>query len=191
MLPALTALVVLLTIATAANFLLTSALARRLRTVELAGARPARRPPAGTRVSDFAARSVSGRAIERADLLGGERLAVFLQVGCGPCGDLIADLAGNAAAGGFPTYFFVSGDPSDTKTREMAGRLSGLGEVALVGTGPEVGAAFGGIDVFPTLLVLRDAVVTASGHDLAGTLPDRPGEAGRGDRVPAHAADGR
>ncbi|WP_354645354.1 hypothetical protein [Kitasatospora camelliae] len=184
MLPALIALTALLAIATAANLLLTFAVVRRLRAVEEAGPPAPRRPPVGTRVADFTAPAVSGRTVTRADLLGGERVVGFLQVGCGPCADLIDTLAGHPALAALPGYFFVSGDPSDPLAREMAGKLGVLGEVALVGDGLDVPAAFGGVEAFPTLLVVRDALVTASGHDLAA-LP-RSAE-----RDPVGAAGGR
>ncbi|MEV8100272.1 hypothetical protein [Kitasatospora sp. NPDC085879] len=171
MLPALIALTVLLAIATATNLLLTFALVRRMRAIEATGLRTPRRPPAGTPVADFTVRSVGGRTIGRGDLLGGDRLVGFLQVGCGPCAELIADVTRLVATPVLPAYFFVSGDPSDPRTREMAAQLAAIGEAALVGDGLEVATAFGGVEAFPTLLVLRDAVVTASGHDLAGVLP--------------------
>lgn len=165
---ALWVLVVALGITTVANTLLTFAVIRRLREIEArraGGDDPL--PAVGTRVGEFSARTVSGEHVDQSDVASGEALVGFFLEGCGPCAKLIETLVeAPADLAMLDPLFFVTGDAASEETREIAAKLRPLGRVALVGKGPDVGEAFGGITSYPALLGVRDGVVTRTGRTL-------------------------
>ncbi|WP_405358874.1 hypothetical protein OG535_05965 [Kitasatospora sp. NBC_00085] len=172
MLTALIALAVVLGIATAANLVLTFAVIRRLRTLEEGGpGAPDALPAVGTAVGEFSAVTTFGEELTVADVASGDAFAGFVMVGCTPCGTLIDSLAGGAATGADDPLFFVIGDPESPETRRMTAALGAVGRVAVVAEKSSATAAFGQVGAFPTLLRLKDGVITAAGHELADVVP--------------------
>ncbi|MCX4750515.1 hypothetical protein OG455_34245 [Kitasatospora sp. NBC_01287] len=183
MLATLSVLASVLGIATAVNLSLTFAVIRRLREMEAGqgGAAAEKLPPTGFPVAEFTAETVSGRSLSRADIAGGEALVGFVMVGCGPCAQLIDSLTGGADTGVADPLFFVIGDPSSAEAQGIAGKLSPVGDVALVADVPALTAAFGGVRSYPTLIRLRDGVIVQAGHNLDGVRAPtaaRPAPAG-------------
>ncbi|MFI9328326.1 hypothetical protein ACIGZJ_12380 [Kitasatospora sp. NPDC052868] len=172
MLTALIVSTVALGLAIAANLVLTFAVIRRLRTLEEGGTgAPDALPAVGTAVAEFSAVTTYGEELTAADVAAGDAFAGFVMVGCTPCGTLIESLAGGAATGAADPLFFVVGDPENPETRRMTAALDAVGRVAVVAEKSSATAAFGQVGAFPTLLRLKDGVITAAGHDLADVVP--------------------
>ncbi|WP_030461677.1 hypothetical protein [Kitasatospora sp. NRRL B-11411] len=165
---ALCILAAALGIATALNLSLTFAVIRRLREIESRPIGPGmdRLPAVGTAIGGFDAGTTAGGRLGRADLAAGEFLAGFVMTGCGPCADLVAELDRTAAVDTEKTLFFVTGDPEAEETAALAAKLGRFGRVVLVGHNSSVTAAFGGVMAYPTLLRIRDGVITHAGTTL-------------------------
>jgi hypothetical protein len=161
----LAALVGALTLLTGFNLLLLFAVLRRLREIEDRGApAPAEvAPAAGIRVRPWSVTLTDGAAMSDVDL-GPDAVVLFLTPGCGPCGRLVRQVADDPAALGGAALAVVVGDaPGD---RTYADVLPQNLPLAYADEGAPIVAAFGGVDAFPTVVVVRDGIVRASGHDL-------------------------
>ncbi|MCM2420609.1 hypothetical protein [Streptomyces sp. RKAG293] len=176
MLVTLCVLAAVLGIATALNLSLTFAVIRRVKDIEAGSGEGGRKlPPVGLSVGEFRAETVTGRPVARTDVAAGERFVGFVMVGCGPCAQLIESLDGDGGllrTGGTEPLFFVVGEAG---SEVIAAKLSAVGEVAVLADETEVAAAFGNVASYPTLLRLRDGVVTHAGHTLDGvglSLPE-------------------
>jgi thiol-disulfide isomerase/thioredoxin len=166
-------LAVLLGLATAANLLFTFAVIRRLRALEERGG-PASAAPAlpavGSAVGEFTVLTTGNERLGRSSVSTGQVLVGFVSVGCAPCRALVEEVAAGTLAVDGRCLFLVSGDSSIEAAR-MAEVLSELGPAAIVTDQPEVAAAFGGVNAYPTLLRLDEGVIVAAGHELAAVQP--------------------
>lgn len=172
MLVTLCVLAAILGIATALNLSLTFAVIRRVKDIEASpGGGGEKLPPVGFTVREFSTETVTGRPVARTDIAAGDRFVGFVMVGCGPCAKLIESLGGDddgvLRTGGTAPLFFVVGD-AGSEAEEIAAKLSAVGDVAVLTDKAEVTAAFGNVASYPTLLRLRDGVVTHAGHTLEG-----------------------
>lgn len=127
----------------------------------------------GQRVGPFEARTAGGGAISQRDLASGDSLVAFVSMGCPPCQEVLAELATARPLPERRLFVFVMGDDADAAT--VAARLPWAVVSRAELNGP-TGAAFGGVDGYPRLLLVSDAVITASGLSLeqvirAGTAP--------------------
>jgi hypothetical protein len=162
----LAALVGALTLLTGFNVALLFAVLRRLREIENRGApAPAQvTPAAGTRVGPWSAALTNGAAVTDVDL-GPDAVVLFLSPGCGPCARLVGQVADDPAVlGGGPALAVVVGDVPGAHT--YADVLPHHLPLAYAGEHDPIVTAFGGVDAFPTVVVVRGGVVRASSHDL-------------------------
>jgi hypothetical protein len=153
------AAVAALSVVTAFNTLLCFAVIRRLRGVppapDLDG------PAVGTVVGGFATVTTGGAPLTSADVA--DSVVLFLSPGCGPCRDVAAAVAGRPAG---EAVAFILGSAADEDAAGFAAGLEPYARVAYVEHGDAVTAAFGGIGGYPTLLRLRNSVVTGNGATL-------------------------
>lgn len=170
----LIAAVVLLAAVTAGHLLLTFALIRRVRELQnqaATGPRDTGLPEIGTPVGRFSVQPLDGGRLDTEDLATGDTLVGFFAAGCAPCETVVADLLETPPAERFVAFV----DESEAEpTRELATRLRGIAEVAVVPWDSALPAAFKQ-EGFPTLLRVRDGVVVAAGRKRAdvGTLAVR------------------
>jgi hypothetical protein len=160
----LAAVVGALTLLTGFNLVLLFAVLRRLREIESRHAPAEVTPAAGTRVGPWAVTLDDGTAMADVDL-GPDAMVLFLSPGCGPCGRLVGQLADDPAVlGGGPALAVVVGDLPGART--YADMLPSPLPVAYAEEDDPIVVAFGGVDAFPTVVVVHGGVVRASGHDL-------------------------
>jgi hypothetical protein len=160
----LAAVVGALTLLTGFNLVLLFAVLRRLREIEGRGAPAPVSPAVGTRVGPWSATLTDGAVTTGADL-GPDVVVLFLSPGCGPCGRLVGQVADDPAVlGTGPALAVVVDDLPGART--YADVLPDSLPVAYVEQHDPVVAAFGTLDGYPTVVVVRGGVVRASGHDL-------------------------
>ncbi|GAA4464296.1 hypothetical protein [Phytohabitans houttuyneae] len=151
-------------ILTLLNLSLTAALIRYVRERDAADTH--HRPPAfatGQRVGSFQAWTVAGDAVSEQDLDGGDSLVAFVSAGCPPCQDVLAQLETGVPLPERRLFVFVFGDDADAAS--VAARLP-RAVVARTEVAGQVGDAFGGVEGYPRLMLVSDAVVTAVGLTL-------------------------
>lgn len=162
---AITAVVIALSIAVAANFVLLLAIVRRLRLQ-----RPA--PPAielpriGMQAPGFAAEDADGQWIDDSFYSHyGEAVVAFLSDDCVPCQHVRAELARDPLQG--PVLAFVHTRDGGPQQSEFAADLARTGaRTVLLEPGSDIPKRFS-VAAFPTLLRLRDGIVVASSIKLA------------------------
>ncbi len=161
---ALTAVVVALSVAVAANFLFLLAVVRRLRLQ-----RPAPSvidlPRLGMRAPAFAAQDVDGRTVDDDFYTQGDVVVAFLSDDCQPCQQVKAELVRDPLD--TPLLAFVYTTAGGTAQAEFAAELGRAGARAvLLEPGSEFHMQFS-VSAFPTLLRLRNGVVVAASIKLA------------------------
>lgn len=162
----LAALVGALALLTGFNLVLLFAVLRRLGGIENRGApAPAEiKPAAGTRVGPWSAELITGDAMTDATL-GPDAVVLFFTPGCAPCAGLVRRIADEPGVlGGGPALAVVVGDLPGART--YADALAPNLPLAYVEEHDPVVTAFGGVDAFPTVVLVRGGVVLSSGHDL-------------------------
>ncbi|MEJ3745845.1 hypothetical protein WEI85_21450 [Actinomycetes bacterium KLBMP 9797] len=161
------------------NLSLTAGLIKHLRE---RGSGGGHHPPAislaksGHNVGAFEARTAAGGAISQRDLARGDSLVAFVSMTCPPCQEVLAELASARPMPERRLFVFVLGDDADAAT--VAQRLPWAVVSQTDIDGPTT-AAFGGVDGYPQLLLVSDAVITSAGTALADVT--------RAGAVPAHA----
>ncbi len=162
----LVALIVLLGILTAANLLLTLALARRLAEVErTAGAGlPAepRMPQVGAEVRTFSVETVQGARLTDARLRVGRTLLVFSLAGCGPCATLAEELRRTALPAGLGLLVLVAAREGERGTL-TAVDYPAAAELAFVPPSCDLIDQFE-VDAFPTIVLVEEGRITAVGR---------------------------
>jgi hypothetical protein len=161
----LAALVGALILLTGFNLVLLFAVLRRLREIEARGvpAPAGITPAAGTRIGSWSVTPADGTVLTDVDL-GPDATVLFLTPGCTPCGQLVDRLADDPGALGGPALAVVVGDePGD---RTYADVLPPSLPLAYAGEHDQIVTAFGGVDAFPTVVVVRGGVVRSSSHEL-------------------------
>ena len=168
--PLLVAAVVVLTVITALHLLLTSAMIRMLRDRSGAPARSAL-PGTGTRVTAFSAEATDGEVITDRTVSAGAAWVGVLSPGCAPCRGVAELIAGYSAPAGpdAPTAiaFVLTNPGEEERARTYAAGLGPAVRTVLLPAGDPVLPALGCDGTTPSLLLLRDGVVTAAGHRLA------------------------
>lgn len=159
--PVLTAAVVMLAGLTAFNLILTLGILRRLR----AAGEPVevRLPEIGFEVGRFAVDTIDGVPLAEPDIA--NATVAFVMAGCGPCGELIAEMK---TVDQSLTVFVVGPD-----SEELMAKLPTTARVASVADGSPAPKAFGGIGGFPTVVRVQDGRVAASGRRLADVAMPR------------------
>lgn len=128
---------------------------------------------AGTEVGDFAAETLSGDQISRADLAG-DMLVAFFTPQCPACSERLPDFitrAKNMPGGRDRVLAIVVGSP--TEVRDLCDRLAPVAQVVRDSDAGPVTQAFG-VQGYPAFALLRDGVVQASHHTL-DPLPEAVG----------------
>jgi hypothetical protein len=163
---ALTAVVVALSIAVAANFLLLLAVVRKLRLQRPAPPSVVDLPRVGMKAPAFAVRDSDGRSIDDGFYpKPGEAVVAFLSDDCPPCERVKAELARDPIAG--PFLAFVQTASGGSQQTEFAAALARTGaRTVLLKQGSDIPGRFS-VSAFPTLLKLRDGIVVASSVSLA------------------------
>lgn len=129
--------------------------------------------PAGTPVGPFSAVTVDGAALT-ADSLTGETVVGFFSPNCGPCEEAMPsfeEYARRAPDGRRQVVAVVVPPPGEgpdgAATGALAARLAPVARVVVhAGDGPMV-TAFG-VDGYPTLAIVENGTVAASGTTVAG-----------------------
>lgn len=183
MLGVLAAAVAFLTVLTLINLALLFAVIRKLRGMDHGAGAPADQLPAvGLPIGAFEVPALDGTVVATADLAGADgedTLVACVMTGCEPCAKFIGTLHDGSPAGYDRTFFFVNGDPAAEATATLVAELSGLGRVAMMAPDGPVGAAFGGVTSFPTVMRVADGAVAAAGRGLDGVFAKVPVSASR------------
>jgi hypothetical protein len=160
---------------TVLNLVVLVALAARVRDggAPTATSRSAAQPALGQRVAPFQARALDGTAVSEQTMARGDALVGFVSPGCGSCTEAVQRLRDLGAAGdlrldGLTVLLFVLGGPVEGD--EVAAGLPAGALVVLTQHRGEPSVAFGGIGSYPTLLRLRDGLVTGVGNTLDNAL---------------------
>ena len=162
----LTAVVVALAIAVAANFVLLLAIVRRMRLQP--SAPPAiELPRIGMQAPGFSAEDADGLLVDDSFYAQHtDAVVAFLSDDCAPCQQVKAELAREPLAN--PLLAFVHTKDGGPRQHEFAADLARSGaRTVLLAPGSDMPRRFS-IAAFPTLLRLRDGVVIASSIRLAG-----------------------
>jgi hypothetical protein len=133
----------------------------------------------GHNVGAFESRTTAGGAISQQDLASGDSLVAFVSMTCPPCQDVLAELASTRPLPERRLFVFVLGDDAEAAT--VAKRLPWAVVCPTDMDGPTT-AAFGGVDGYPQLMLVSDAVITSAGMALEQVI--------RAGAVPAHARSG-
>ncbi|MDR7277077.1 hypothetical protein [Catenuloplanes atrovinosus] len=155
----LAGLIVTLTL-TLLNLSLTAAVIRHLRDRPATPGPSLSLTPPGRRIGAFTARTTTGAPLTDRDLADGRSLVAFVSAGCPPCEVTIDELASGAPVPGERLVLFVAGD--DRATAEVAARVP-WALVSRADLGGPIGDAFGGVDGYPRVFTVADAVITRSG----------------------------
>jgi hypothetical protein len=134
---------------------------------------------AGQHVGAFQARTATGGGISQQDLASGDSLVAFVSMSCPPCQDVLAELARTRPMPERRLFVFVLGDDADAAA--VAKRLPWAFVCPTDLNGPTT-AAFGGVDGYPRLMLVSDAVITSAGMTLEHVI--------RAGAAPAHAGSG-
>ncbi|MEU8195487.1 hypothetical protein AB0C10_17050 [Microbispora amethystogenes] len=149
----------------AANLLITLALVRRVRDIELArtshSAPGADLPEAGDVIGAFSATTTDGGTVSRETLADGSSLVVFLLPGCGPCQSVIDALA-NTPQGPERLVVFVLGSTTDNEVHKVLNVLPSYATTAVIEPGEHSALAATKVGAFPAILTISDGVVTAA-----------------------------
>lgn len=166
----LSAGVVLALVLTVLNLVLTFAVIRKLRdgagTSTSVHNPSAGLPRPGLRIGEFAAETTDGAEVTERDLLGDRKLVAFVSPTCEPCKDVVAEIALPGRPLAMPLHAFVVGD-GGAETMSVVATLRSHGTVAVIDAGHAAARAFGGVDGYPTLMLVEGGVVAASGRKLA------------------------
>jgi thiol-disulfide isomerase/thioredoxin len=169
----LIAVIVVLTVVTALNLLLTSAIIRKLRDPQRQSR--AELPRIGAEVGSFATTSTDGESITDSAVSAGGSLVVFVSPTCPPCQRLTGELADRVEELPDPTIVFVIDENDQEQARRYADALGPSVLVAVVESHGAAAVAFGFGGSTPTLIRVRDGAVAAVGHDLDSVLTgERP-----------------
>jgi hypothetical protein len=160
--------VVILTVLTVLNAALSTAIIRMLRVERDV---PLALPSPGHTVGQFSVHAMDGTLIEGNALV--DVLAVFVAPTCAPCATLLDAWPDHAAELPADTIAFVIDTATEEDALAYAEKLGPRVRTAVVERGSDVAAAFGVGDVTPTLLRVRDGVVSAVGHSLDRVLSQR------------------
>lgn len=171
----LTAVVVVVGVATLLNVALTLSLASRVRAFQsLLDPHPF--PSIGTRVVPFRVSAIGGGSICERDLAVEPAIVAFLDGACEPCLSLVTRLIESPPRE--PLFAFVGAADHEAHATELARSLAPIAQVAIVEPDSPVMTSFG-IKAFPTLLRLEGGAVVAAGErlerisDTNGAAPDR------------------
>lgn len=175
----LVAAVAVLGIVTALNLFLLLGVVRRLRELPTAPGGAMLEPglpTPGHRVGEFQEITMAGAQLTHERIRTGRSLVVFLSPNCQPC-QVVADRLAEQPAGSLPpTLLFVHADAGDPKFVELRGKVAALGELALIGGHSSAAAAFGGVDGYPTTILVDDGVVVAASMLFNEVLETAKGE---------------
>jgi hypothetical protein len=169
--PALIASVVLLTLISLGNIVITLAMIRRLRTLEesgTAGAPKAQLPGIGSTIDLPTVTTTAGEVVAAEDLRQGTTTLIVLSPGCQPCQDLAQRLATEPKLADPSLLVITTGSVGDPSTDALVARIPADLRVAYVD--PHLAEDIG-INAFPTIVVVRDGVVTAAGHNPESAWP--------------------
>ncbi|MGJ6969288.1 hypothetical protein ACSDR0_46110 [Streptosporangium sp. G11] len=149
----------------AANIVVTLALVRRVREIELAGQNdfPSGLPKPGTKVGEFSAVTLDGRTISQETFAHGSRLAVFLLPGCDSCHGVVEALA-RFSGDSTSLVVFIAGATSDPEVKNVIEALPGHAAVALINVISDPALKAMKIAVYPAIVNVVDGVI-ASAYD--------------------------
>lgn len=160
----LTAVVIALSIAVAANFVLLLAVIRRLRMQQPAPPVIAL-PPVGMQAPSFAAQDADGNLVDNGYLEDAEVIVAFFSDRCQPCEQVKAELARDPIAS--PLLAFVQTADGGSEQAEFGAGLARSGaRIVLLEPESDIPKRFS-VSAFPTLLRLRDGEVVTSTIKLA------------------------
>ena len=151
------------------NLLLSFAVIRRLRAVERerpAAAKPRAKslPGVGTTVGAFRKSAVDGSVLTADDFHNRTWYVGFLLVGCTLCKEQVAALRSDPRFAPDRTVLFVASRNADTDgKRQLVESVQDLGRVAPITPADPVLAAFGGVNVYPTLLRIESGRIAVAG----------------------------
>jgi hypothetical protein len=171
MIPILTAAVIVLAVAVAANLLITFAMIRRLRASESAGRQDidSFRPDLGSVVGEFEVATTTGDRLTQRDLADGSFLLAFLLPECGGCGRVVAELQPDVL-NDRSVIVAVAGSAGDPPTVAMLQSIPDDLRVVLSPVGGSMSQAFH-VATFPTIVEVVDGRVAGVRENLAGPLP--------------------
>lgn len=173
MIPFLTGAVVVLSIAVAANLLITFAMIRRMRANENAAREDADsfRPTVGNLVGTFEAADTTGEALTDRDLADGHHRLAFLLPGCGGCGRVVSELAELADR---DVIVVVAGTAKEPSVVDFVQSIPDGYRVVLSPVGGPLSQAFH-LATFPTVVDVVDGHVTGVGETFAAPTIARVG----------------
>jgi thiol-disulfide isomerase/thioredoxin len=176
---ATTATLILLSVLTCLNLLLTYGVIRRLRTHEerLADAsEPGMRmsdstPRVGTPIPEFRVPTLDGGEVTREQLAVGERYVGFFSVHCPPCRERLPEFVRFVSENAVPRdpLVVISGMP-DERRDDMVAAVGGAARLVVDDHDPGTLEQLFRIERLPCLLMLRDGVVVANAT-IIGQLP--------------------
>jgi thiol-disulfide isomerase/thioredoxin len=179
----LTAVVIALSIAVAANFVLLLAVVRRLR-LQRPRPLPVELPHVGMQAPTFAAQDSDGNPIDDSFYFEhGEVVVAFFSDDCQPCERVKAEIARDPIV--IPFLAFVQTANAESEQTEFATGLARSGaRIVLLETDSQIPQRFS-VSAFPTLLRVQDGIVVTSTIKLAeirnavgGTLLTSSGRVG-------------
>jgi hypothetical protein len=161
----LTGAVIVLSIAVAANLLITFAMIRRLRANELAAREDADsfRPTVGNMVGEFEVTDTAGAAFTDADLANGHHRIAFLLPGCGGCGRVVDELRELKDRS---VIVAVAGTAKEPPVVDMVQSIPDGFRVVLSPVGGALSQAFH-LATFPTVVEVVDGRVSGVGETFA------------------------
>jgi thiol-disulfide isomerase/thioredoxin len=161
----LTAVVIALSIAVGANFVLLLAVVRRLR-LQRPTLPPFPLPPVGMQAPSFVAQDADGNPVDDGFYFeDGEVIVAFFSDDCQPCERVKAELARDPIASPFLAFLHTADGGSDQA--EFAAGLAHAGaRIVLLEPESDIPKRFS-VSAFPTLLRLRDGIVVTSTIKLA------------------------
>jgi hypothetical protein len=169
----LTGAVIVLSIAVAANLLITFAMIRRLRASEAAAREDADsfRPTVGNVVGEFEVADTAGTPFTADDLANGQHRLAFLLPGCGGCGRVVGELGELTDRS---VIVVVAGTASEPPAVDMVQSIPEGYRVVLSPVGGPLSQAFH-LATFPTVVEVADGRVTGVGETFAAPTVARVG----------------
>jgi hypothetical protein len=168
----LTAVVVVVGVAVAADLLLSFAVIRRLAALQSrmrAGAGSGGAPVIGHRVGDFRVELLTGGVFTLADLRDARAMVVFLTTTCEPCETAVAELRALPIPLPSTLYVLISGTGQGGDVLAVATDMPAGAHVGEIPASDAAIQAFG-IDGFPTMLTIEDGIVRTSGFRVSSLL---------------------
>lgn len=173
----MTSAIVVLTILTLFNLLLTVGVVRRLsKHSELLSSLDsgvpvgvgAAKPAIGEVLPDFAVTTVQDSLVRSQDLTEGTAVLGFFTTDCAPCLTLFPDFLKHLSEHPYDSALIVLNASADGRAEDMARQVGSLAQVAVVA---DIDDAAGnlGVDRFPTVISTTGGVVRSNGASL-GTL---------------------